>query len=115
LEDTLKDPAKVDKLARFLKASMKGWEYARDHEDEAVKIVLANDETGAQTEGHQKTMMQEIAKLLGKNPKGTGWLDDAAYEHTVDTLMGGGSDPVITKKPEGAYTHDVIEKAQKLQ
>jgi NitT/TauT family transport system substrate-binding protein len=113
LESTLKDPAKVDKLARFLRAAMKGWEYARDHQDEAVKIVLANDETGAQTEAHQKTMMQEIAKLIGHNPKGTGWLDDAAYDHTVDTLMGGGSDPVITKKPDGAYTHDVIEAAKK--
>lgn len=114
LEGTLKDPAKVDKLARFVKAAMKGWEYARDHQDEAVKIVLNNDETGAQTEEHQKKMMEEIAKLIGNNPKGTGWLDDAAYEHTVETLMGGGSDPVITKKPEGAYTHEVMEKAKKL-
>jgi NitT/TauT family transport system substrate-binding protein len=114
LEGTLKDPAKVDKLARFVKAAMKGWEYARDHQDEAVKIVLNNDETGAQTEEHQKKMMEEVAKLIGNNPKGTGWLDDAAYEHTVDTLMGGGSDPVITKKPEGAYTHEVMEKAKKL-
>ncbi|MDY0883196.1 ABC transporter substrate-binding protein [Dongia soli] len=114
LEGTLKDPAMVEKLAKFVKASMKGWEYARDHQDEAVKIVLENDETGAQTEVHQKTMMQEVAKLLGNNPKGTGWLDETAYEHTIDTLMSGGSDPVITKKPENAWTHDVIEKSQKL-
>ncbi len=114
LEGSLKDPVMVDKLAKFVKASTKGWEYARDHQDEAVKIVLANDETGAQTEAHQKTMMQEIAKLIGDNPKGTGWLDDAAYGRTIQTLMSGGSDPVITKKPEDAYTHDVIEKAQKM-
>jgi NitT/TauT family transport system substrate-binding protein len=55
--------------------------------------------------------MEEIAKLVGANPKGTGWLDDAAAERTVETLMSGGSDPVITKKPEGAWTHAVIEKA----
>src|SRR5512147_1569818 len=70
LDASLKDPAKVEKLAKFLKASMKGWEYAAAHQDEAVKIVLDNDETGAQTEAHQKTMMQEIAKLVGENPKG---------------------------------------------
>jgi NitT/TauT family transport system substrate-binding protein len=91
---------------------MKGWEYAAAHQDEAVKIVLDNDETGAQTEGHQKTMMQEIAKLIGENPKGTGYLDEAAYERTVKTLMSGGSDPVISKAPEGAWTHDVIDKAK---
>ncbi|HYD06078.1 MAG TPA: ABC transporter substrate-binding protein, partial [Reyranella sp.] len=112
LDATLKDPAKVARLAKFLKASMKGWEYAAAHQDEAVKIVLDNDETGAQTEGHQKTMMQEIAKLIGENPKGTGYLDEAAYERTVQTLMSGGSDPVISKAPEGAWTHDVIDQAK---
>jgi NitT/TauT family transport system substrate-binding protein len=112
LDATLKDPAKVAALAKFLKASMKGWEYAVANQDEAVKIVLDNDETGAQTEGHQKTMMQEIAKLVGQNPKGTGYLDEAAYERTVKTLMSGGSDPVITKAPEGAWTHDVIGAAK---
>jgi NitT/TauT family transport system substrate-binding protein len=112
LEATLKDPAKVEKLAKFLKASMKGWEYAEAHQDEAVKIVLDNDDTGAQTEEHQTKMMQEIAKLIGNNPKGTGYLDEAAYDNTVKTLMSGGSDPVITKQPEGAWTHDVIDKAK---
>ncbi len=43
MEDKLKDPAFVDKMARFVKASMKGWDYARAHGDEAVKIVLDND------------------------------------------------------------------------
>ena len=112
LDATLKDPAKVAKLAKFVKASMKGWEYAAAHQDEAVKIVLDNDETGAQTVAHQKTMMQEIAKLLGNNPKGTGYLDEAAFNNTVKTLMSGGSDPVITKVPEGAWTHDVIDKSK---
>ena len=111
LDKNLSDPAMMDKLARFLKASMKGWDYAVKNQKEAVKIVLANDATGAQTEQHQKRMMKEIAKLVGKNPKGTGWLDEAAFDRTIATLMSGGSDPVITKKPEGAWTHAVMEKA----
>jgi NitT/TauT family transport system substrate-binding protein len=93
---------------------MKGWEYAAAHQDEAVKIVLDNDDTGAQTEEHQTKMMQEIAKLIGNNPNGTGYLDEAAYDNTVKTLMSGGSDPVITKQPEGAWTHEVIDKAKSL-
>jgi NitT/TauT family transport system substrate-binding protein len=112
LDATLKDPAKVAKLAKFLKASMKGWDYAVAHQDEAVKIVLDNDESGAQTEAHQKTMMQEIAKLVGTNPKGTGYLDEASFDRTVKTLMSGGSDPVITKAPDGAWTHAVIDAAK---
>jgi NitT/TauT family transport system substrate-binding protein len=109
LEKSLKDPAMVDKLAKFLKASMKGWDYAVAHPDEAAEITLQNDETGAQTEKHQKRMMGEIAKLVGTNPKGTGYLDEAAFNRTVDSLMSGGSDPVITKKPEGAYSFAVYD------
>ena len=106
LEPKLKDPAFVAKIASFLKASMKGWDYARKNPDEAAKIVLAADTTGAQTEKHQKRMMGEIAKLLDT---GEGKLDPKDYERTVATLMSGGSDPVITKKPEGAWTHAVYD------
>ncbi|HEY5207281.1 MAG TPA: ABC transporter substrate-binding protein, partial [Roseiarcus sp.] len=53
MEDKLKNPAFVDTMARFVKASMKGWDYARAHPEEAVKIVLDNDSSGAQTEHHQ--------------------------------------------------------------
>ena len=111
LEASLQDPAMVDKLARFVKASMKGWDWAVANPDEAAMIVLNNDETGAQTEKHQKRMMGEIAKLVGKADKGTGYLDPAAYDRTVMILLAGGSDPVISKAPEGAWTHDVWEKA----
>jgi NitT/TauT family transport system substrate-binding protein len=106
MEPKLKDPAFVAKIASFLKASMKGWDYARKNPDEAAKIVLAADTTGAQTEKHQKRMMGEIAKLLDT---GEGKLDPKDYERTVATLMSGGSDPVITKKPEGAWTYAVYD------
>jgi len=111
LESSLQDQAMVDKLARFVKASMKGWDYAVANPDEAAMITLENDETGAQTETHQKRMMGEIAKLVGHSEKGTGWLDPADYDRTVAVLLSGGSDPVISKAPEGAWTHDIIEKA----
>ena len=108
MEDKLKDPAFVDKMARFVRASMKGWTYAHDNTDEAVKIVLDNDATGAQTEHHQKQMMGEINKLTeGSNGK----LDMADYKRTVATLLAGGSEPVITKEPQGAYTTEITDKA----
>jgi NitT/TauT family transport system substrate-binding protein len=111
LDAKLKDPAFVTTMAKFVKASMKGWDWAREHPDEAAKIVLDNDATGAQTEGHQKTMMQEINKLTEGSD---GTLDTAAAERTVDTLMKGGSDPVITKKPEGAWSAAVTDEMKKM-
>ena len=107
----LKDPAAVDRLARFVKASMQGWQYAMTHQGEAVKIVLANDTAGSQTAAHQTRMMGEIAKLVAGSSHGLGYLDDAAANRTVDVLMGGKSDPVISKKPAGAWTHAVWDKA----
>ena len=115
LEKSLADPKMVEKLARFLKASVKGWEYAAANPDEAATIVLDNDTTGAQTEQHQKRMMGEINKLVGQGgSKGIGWLDEADFDRTVQVLLSGGSDPVITKKPEGAWSHAVFEAMGKL-
>jgi len=108
LEDRLADPAFQETMVKFVRASMKGWKDAEANPDEAAMIVLENDQTGAQTEVHQKRMMGEIAKLTaGSN----GALDVAAAEKTVATLMAGGSDPVITKAPEGAWTSIITDKA----
>ncbi len=108
MEDKLADPAFEDKMVRFVRASMKGWKYAEANSDEAAMIVLENDATGAQTEAHQKRMMGEIAKLTaGSN----GALVEADYTRTVAALMSGGSDPVITAEPVGAWTHQVTDKA----
>jgi NitT/TauT family transport system substrate-binding protein len=115
VESSLRDPAMVDKLARFLKASVKGWEWAGQNPDEAAMIVLENDATGAQTEHHQKRMMGEINKLVaGGGSKGIGYLDPEDYQRTVEVLLTGGSDPVISKAPEGAWTHQIWEAMEGL-
>jgi len=110
LEQDLADPAFVDKMARFVRASMKGWKWAEENPEDAAMIVLDYDETGAQTEAHQVRMMGEIAKLTAGSD---GTLDPADYERTVATLMSAGSDPVITKTPQGAWTHAVTDIALK--
>lgn len=108
LEENLSDAAFEDKMVRFVRASMKGWKWAEENPEEAALIVLDNDATGAQTEEHQVRMMSEIAKLTaGSN----GALDPADYERTVESLLSGGSDPVITQAPEGAWTHAITDAA----
>lgn len=108
LEDRLADASFQDQLVRFVRASMKGWKWAEANPNDAADIVLDNDASGAQTEKHQRRMMGEIAKLTaGSN----GSLDPADFDRTVATLLKGGSDPVITKAPEGAWTHMITDKA----
>ncbi len=108
LEENLSDPAFADKMERFVRASMQGWKWAEENPEDAAMIVLDYDETGAQTEEHQVRMMGEIAKLTaGSN----GALDTADYERTVASLLAGGSDPVITMEPSGAWTHAITDAA----
>ena len=108
LGENLKDAAFKDKMVRFVRASMKGWKYAEDNVNEAADIVLDNDASGAQTEKHQRRMMSEVSKLTaGSN----GSLEAMDYERTVESLLNGGSDPVITKAPEGAWTSEITDVA----
>lgn len=110
LEENLDDPVFVDKMVRFVRASMEGWKYAETNAEEAAGIILDNDETGAQSEAAQIRMMGEISKLTaGSN----GALDVADFDRTVATLLSGGSDPVISAVPEGAWTHVITDAALK--
>lgn len=106
-EAKLEDPAEVDKLVRFVRASMKGWDWALENPDEAADIVLEYDETGAQTEKHQRRMMGEVAKLTAGSD---GSLDKEAYDRTVSIVLDGG---VISNEPSGAWTSVVTDAALK--
>ncbi|CAN5338328.1 ABC transporter substrate-binding protein [soil metagenome] len=102
LEDKLKDKAFNDKMVRFVKASMKGWDYALAHPDEAAEITV---KMGGKDLKHQKYMMGEVAKLTAG---GNGVLNEAAYQRTEKALL---DQKIITKKPEGAWTHAVTDAA----
>ncbi|MDI6028022.1 ABC transporter substrate-binding protein [Corticibacterium sp. UT-5YL-CI-8] len=100
MEDKLKDPAFADKMVRFVRASMKGWKYAVENPDEAAEIVMDN---GGQDENHQKRMVGEVAKLIGD-----GKLETSLYDRTAKALL---DQKIITKEPQGAWTHDITDKA----
>jgi NitT/TauT family transport system substrate-binding protein len=108
LESRLSDAAFVARMARFVRASMQGWDWARQNPDAAARIVLDNDASGAQTEAHQRRMMGEVARLL--DSEGGGRLVQADFDRTVQTLLSsGGESPVITRAPTGAWSHAVMD------
>ncbi|MEH6691610.1 MAG: ABC transporter substrate-binding protein [Pseudorhizobium pelagicum] len=102
LEDKLADPAFKESMVKFVRASMKGWEYAIANPEEAAEIVMDN---GGQDENHQVRMMGEVAKLIGD---ATGKLDTAVYERTTNALL---DQKIITTEPEGAYTTEITDAA----
>jgi NitT/TauT family transport system substrate-binding protein len=103
MEDTLKDPAKVDAYTRFVRASMKGWQYALDNPEEAAQIVVDSDETGAAQLAHQLYMVGEVSKLVDANDAA---LNMTTYDRTVKALL---DQKIIKAQPEGAYTTVVTD------
>ncbi|WJV67030.1 ABC transporter substrate-binding protein [Pectobacteriaceae bacterium CE70] len=116
LGPNLKDKAFVAKMAKFLKASYKGWNEAVNHQEEAAKIVVSEDASGSATVAVQQRQMENVAKLItNANTPKIGYLDPAAYRRTVDVLLNsGGGSPVIKKDPgDSAMSHVVWDAAAK--
>lgn len=116
LESDLKNKAFVSKMAKFVKATLKGWDYAVANPKEAAEIVVEQDASGAATVEVQQRQMENVAKLItSANSKKMGYLDPAAYKRTISVLLSGGSSPVIKKDPgDKAMTHVVWDAAAKL-
>jgi NitT/TauT family transport system substrate-binding protein len=103
MEPTLADPKKVDAYTRFVRASMKGWQYALDNPDEAAQMVVDSDETGGAELAHQQYMVKEVAKLV--DPKDPA-LDVATYDRTIKALL---DQKIIATQPSGAYSTVVTD------
>ena len=98
-----------DVAVRFVRASLKGWIYCRDHQDDCVQYTTdAGSQLGA---GHQKWMMNEVNALVWPSPLGVGVIDPVFWQQTVKVAKAGGvikSDPSID-----AYTTDIVQEALK--
>jgi NitT/TauT family transport system substrate-binding protein len=101
---------KPDLCTRMVRASLRGWQYAVEHPEEAVDIVLKYDASGTQTRQHQLSMMNEIAKLVSLPVRPLGFTDRDDVRRTIDTLLSYGilSGAV---QPEDVFTNDIWEQA----
>ncbi|GAB7190045.1 ABC transporter substrate-binding protein [Kineococcus sp. NUM-3379] len=111
--ERLGDAAYQDTTVRFVKASLRGWAYARDEPEAARDVVVAGGSTlGA---SHQLWQVNEVNKLIWPAPAGAGVLDEAAWRQTVEVARGtrnADGQSVITAEPDGsAFTTEYVEKA----
>lgn len=79
--------ANPETVKAFIYASMKGWEYACAHPDEAAKIVFDNG--SSVSADHQAYMAGEVKKLVETDTTGAtvtnyGNMDDKALQQTLD-------------------------------
>jgi NitT/TauT family transport system substrate-binding protein len=111
--DKLGDKAYADQTTKFVKASIKGWIFARDNPEKAAEIVTA---AGSQLgQSHQLWMTNEVNKLIWPSTGGIGMIDEAAWKQTVDIAMGTknetGATIITEAPPETAYSNEYVEAA----
>ena len=111
--DKLSDTDFADQTVKFIKASIKGWVYVRDHPEEAAQIVTtAGSKLG---QSHQLWMTNEINKLIWPSTGGIGLVSDDAWKQTVDIALGTKNEQgktIITKAPPStAYSNEYVQKA----
>jgi NitT/TauT family transport system substrate-binding protein len=76
-----------------------------------VRIVVRHSAADAADPRLAARMLGEVAKLVANDRHGLGYLEPAAYERTVDVLLSAAANPVIRRRPEGAWTHAVWDRA----
>ena len=102
-----------DQATRFVAASMQGWAYCRDNIESCRDIVVAQGSTLG--ESHQLWQMNEVNKLIWPSANGIGFIDQAAWDRTVEISL---STPnlegatVLTEAPAaGSFTNEIVEAA----
>ena len=110
--DWISDAKNRQVAARFLRASLKGWEFCKDSPTECVEIVLK--ESPVLGREHQTRMMTEINKLIWGPPAPRspfGKMDPTAFKQTADIALKFG----VIQKPAGdaAYTYQIWDLAQR--
>ena len=107
------DPAYKDQATRFVAASMAGWTYCRDNVEECRDIVVASGSTLGSS--HQLWQMNEVNKLIWPSPGGIGYIDQAAWDRTVEISQNtpnlDGATVLTAPPTDGAYTNEIVEAA----
>ncbi|MBG6238759.1 NitT/TauT family transport system substrate-binding protein [Mycetocola sp. CAN_C7] len=97
----------------FLKAVIKGWIYAAENPEEAADITIAADSGWGPS--HELWMVNETNKLIWPAPNGIGFIDEAAFDQTVDGALSAvnetGAALITEEPPAGVWTNDYIQQA----
>ena len=110
----LDDADYAETTVKFIKASIKGWVFARDNaQDAADEVTAAGSTLGL---SHQLWMTNEVNKLIWpSNSGGIGMVDTEAWDATVSMALETSNETgatIITEEPPAtAYSNEYVEKA----
>jgi NitT/TauT family transport system substrate-binding protein len=99
----LKATGNRDLAVAFVEASIQGWIYCRDHQDDCVQFVTKATPSLGTTD--QRWMLNTINPLIWPASKGIGIADPDAWTQTVTVAMANG---VITSNPSADAKDETI-------
>lgn len=82
-----------DLVSRFLDATLEGWQYAIENQEEATDIVLKYAVNN--TREHEYSMLKDSVPLISDGVSFLGWMDKEQWQQAHDILLGQG----ILSKP----------------
>jgi NitT/TauT family transport system substrate-binding protein len=112
--ERLDDADYAETTVKFIKASIKGWVFARDNAQDAADAVTAAGSTLGLS--HQLWMTNEVNKLIWPSTSGgIGMIDTEAWDSTVamalETSNETGATIITEEPPATAYSNEYVEKA----
>jgi len=104
-EDMINDNPEL--VEKFLRATLKGWQYAVEHENEAVDITLKYAPDGSKS--HETYMLRNSIPLIHTGERPIGWMEKADWDQVQNILL---EQKILNKSINinEAYTMEFLEK-----
>lgn len=107
------DEEYAETTVKFLKATFRGWAFARDEPQAAADHVTEAGSTLGTS--HQLWMTNEVNKLIWPSTGGIGHIDEAAWDATVEMSLTTSNETgatIISEEPaEPAFTNEYVDRA----
>ena len=102
-----------DQVRAFRDASLKGWQYAMDHQEEVVDLILRSYNTQGNTREHYLFEARQTAELMHPELIEVGHMNPGRWQHMADTYAEFGMLPrdfsldgfLYDPNPKPNYTH----------
>ncbi len=101
-EDIIKENPGL--VRRFVSATLKGWEYAIENEEESVKAVLKYADS---TYSHQENMLASSYPLIISGKEGIGIMEEETWQKTYEILKTNG---MLKGEYVAPYTNEFVKE-----
>lgn len=112
--EDLASPVRVDAFARFLAAAERGWRAAQEDPAAARKVLAELDENAGLAADLLDEMVAAVNAAVAIEDGPFGRLDPAAYDRSVNLLLTGAPEPILTAAPDQAVSDAVMKRRRAL-